>query len=155
MYIAVGVHGIDSWLETTRQLISRADEEALRHSDQALVNKMVSDFRRCLPGLLAGGNGGEAAGRLKKNFATVQDFFRILLRQKARFTLTMPSLNAIVKFDPLHMEVADVGEEDDELVGRQIGLSVFPGIYKFGNEDGQHVSHHTSDTDRCSLTESV
>ena len=66
------------------------------------------------------------------------DLSRLLRAQKAVFTVQMPALieHQLTIFDGEEME--DVGGEDEEeLSGREIRCVVFPGVVKWGDENGE------------------
>lgn len=138
-----------SWLEPTRNFISRLDETALLKSDQALVDRAIKQLHSMMAEALRLDWVAADAG-LRKIFGTAFELFRALHRSKALFHIKMtpvvlPGVSSCFQIDS--MTAVSSAEDERALIGRLIEVSVFPGIYKFGNELGENVStlvNHTS-----------
>lgn len=128
-----------AWLEPTRKYLARLDEAALQESYEALVDAAVNQLRHSLADALSKSMDDNT---LRKIFRMSLDLFRTLYGCKAVFNLWMPAVQpqTLTIFDPNIMTAVNSTEDDDALVGRSIEVSVFPGVYKFGDEFGENVS---------------
>lgn len=127
----------------TRKMISRFDEDHLRRADENLVDQMLLEMQHTLDRVGTFVWTDEVMQALRKVFNSGLEFFRLLLRQQARYKIEMLSAKCNDRqarlFDPAAM--TDVNnEEEEQLHGCAIEMSLFPIIYKCGDEDGDNVS---------------
>ncbi|KAK4544122.1 hypothetical protein LTR36_004620 [Oleoguttula mirabilis] len=135
-----------AWLEPTRKLIAHMDEDALRKSDQSLVDTAINMLHAMLADALPINWAAVDAG-LRKIFTTAFELFRALHRAKATFVVEMvpavlPQENGAFRPD-IMTAVNNSTEDEDALGGRAIKVSVFPVVYKFGNEMGENRDETT------------
>ena len=130
------------WLETTRKLISHYDVRMLEHAEENLIWEMTAEIVENLKPALLIRLGKSELARLGKIFASALKLFRLLHRQSARFYVEMaPAVEneVFTTFNASFMQ--DLGiEDEDALRDRVIGISVWPAIWKTGDEQGQNVS---------------
>ncbi|KAK6391338.1 hypothetical protein LTR65_004502 [Meristemomyces frigidus] len=127
-----------AWLVSTHALLF-SNDTAMRESEFALITSAVQDVRRTLSEALP--IDWEAAGlRLRKALMIAFHLAKTLHRAKALFHVEMaPAVRDSERllFQPDVMLAVNSVEYDSELVGRPIAISVFPGVYKFGDEMGE------------------
>ncbi|KAK5119581.1 hypothetical protein LTR85_007410 [Meristemomyces frigidus] len=135
-----------AWLEPTRKLIAQIDTGALRKSDQALLDSAIQRVHSMLVDALPM-DWTAAEGGLRKIFAAAFELFRTLHSSKALFVVEMlPAVlpHELAAFDPNTMTaINNTTEDEDALGGRSIEVSVFPVVYKFGNEVGENRDEMT------------
>ncbi|KAI7081266.1 hypothetical protein KC356_g9233 [Hortaea werneckii] len=136
---------VKDWLERTRKLLLQMDRKALQQSDKALESRAIEVLKKRLGRCIAvDWNASEAS--LRKAFTSATELFRVLHSSKATFYLEMTSVHdgvdmAVYDFD--RMTSVNSAEEEAALIGRPIEVSVFPGIWKYGDELGQNADQMT------------
>lgn len=116
-----------------KHVTQKADERLLQRSCQAL-RELLGDAIVL--------NWEIEAPRLIKILTPARDLFRALHSAKADYKVKMMPVqyrDGIVTFDTDAMTVVQSDEEEAELLGRALQISVFPAVYKYGDEMGQNV----------------
>ena len=144
--VARGRPATKQWMELTRKMMEDVAERSLEEAHvnlvHALVHKVIANLGRTIN--IEWPKGFEAS--LTKIFTSCVELSRLLRRQSADFFAEMlPAVYEIrhTSFDPDTMEDIDNSQAEasqDSLVG----LSMFPLIYKKGDEHGENVSRRTS-----------
>ena len=123
-------------------MIGRQDEEELRQADHNLIKHMLSELQYILAGAVDRPWSADIARELGTLFSSCLEFYRVLLRQPAQFGVEM--IFARTRdgqerlFDPSIM--TDVSNEQVEVLqDRVIEMSLFPLVYKRGDERGDNV----------------
>ncbi|KAK5129420.1 hypothetical protein LTR08_003276 [Meristemomyces frigidus] len=132
---------VKPWLEPTRRLLDRLDEMALQKADQSFIDKAVKHFH-CLLVYALPMDWNVAQVGLRKIFAAAFELFRLLHHSKAFFRLEVMSIDR--GYQQNTMESVNSTEEETVLAGRPLELSVFPAVYKFGNELGDNQDEMTT-----------
>lgn len=134
------------WLERTRKLLLQMDGEALQQADKGFETCAIEVVAKRLGDCIAvDWNASEAT--LRKILSSAAELFRALHSSKATFDLEMAAVRDGVDmavFDIDNMTSVNSAEEETALIGRPIEISVFPGIYKYGDEHGQNVCERSS-----------
>lgn len=132
-----------AWLEPTRKLLETTDKVVLEKSMQSLVDRAVLHALKALSLALPAKPPAYAETRLRKTFASAFELFRMLHRSKASFQVEFsPAVlpDGASQFRAEQMQALNSVDEDSVLEGRTIQVSVFPGVFKFGDEMGNNVS---------------
>jgi hypothetical protein len=93
--------------------------------------------------------------QLGKVFHNGLDLFRLLQRQQATFHVVMASAyveNEARRINTTTMEDVNGADEDINLQDRLIEVSVFPLVYKMGDERGENVSRRCNGSRKRVLT---
>lgn len=120
--------------QCNKHATQQADERLLLHECEAL-KELLGDA------ILL--NWETETPRLVKILAPARDLFRKLHSAKADFEVEMMPVryaNGVATFDTDLMTAIQSDEEETELLGRALQISVFPAVYKHGDEMGQNVS---------------
>ncbi|KAI6881796.1 hypothetical protein KC360_g7149 [Hortaea werneckii] len=142
----VDVDGFKEWLQPTRKLMQQYNKHATQQADERLLLQSCESLRELLGDAILLDWETETP-RLVKILAPVHDLFRTLHSAKADFEVEMMPVqhrNGIVTFDTDTMTAIQSEEEEDELLGRTLQISVFPAVYKYGNEMGQNMEEMTT-----------
>ncbi|KAI7390589.1 hypothetical protein KC336_g16906 [Hortaea werneckii] len=140
------VAGFKEWLQPTRKMMQEYDEEAMHKADRALL-LAACDRLQLLLGDAIMLNWEVEAPRLIKILTPARDLFRKLHSAKADFHVEMMPVRYVdgfATFDTDTMTAIQSEEEEDELLGRGLQISVFPAVYKFGDEMGQNMEEMTT-----------
>ncbi|RMZ09540.1 hypothetical protein D0864_01495 [Hortaea werneckii] len=136
---------LKEWLERTRKLLFQMDREALHQADKDLETSAIQLLAKDLGDCIAvDWNASEAT--LRKILGSAAELFRALHSSKATFDLeTAPVRDGVdmAVFDMDKMTSVNSAEEEAALIGRPIEVSVFPGIFKYGDEHGQNAEQMT------------
>lgn len=139
----VDINGTKAWLERTRQLLFQLDAPTVHRADEELLNFATDDLPKMLRDAISL-EWDNVKPAFRKILSSVLDLARALHRSKAVFEVQMIPAhlpdNDFSVFDSEVMMAASSGEEDVALIGRPIEVSVFPAVYKYGNEVGENVS---------------
>lgn len=140
--LAQGHLATKPWIELTRKLIAQSDNAVLERAVNALVCDMLQEVHYNLGRALGVDWPSNLQNDLAKIFVSCLDFFRILHRQSAMFSVRMvcntDNDGTPGRIGPEWME--DVNNEDeDDVKGRGIEFSLFPAIYKKGDERGENA----------------
>ena len=117
------------------------DEEAIHKADRALLLAACDKLQMLLGDAIVL-NWKNEAPKLIKILTPARDLFRTLHSAKADFHVEMMHVryaNGFATFDMDTMTAIQSEEEETELLGRTLQISVFPAVYKFGDEMGQNV----------------
>lgn len=135
------VSGFKEWLQPTRKLMHEYDEEAMHEADRKLLFSACERLQVLLGDAIVL-NWEIEAPRLIKILTPARDLFRALHSAKADFKVEMMPVqlgDGTVTFDTDTMTAIQSEEEETELLGRSLQISVFPAVYKYGDEMGQNV----------------
>ncbi|KAK5119642.1 hypothetical protein LTR85_007471 [Meristemomyces frigidus] len=127
------------WLTATRKLLFAGDDAAMRESEHALTESAFQEVDWTLMTALPT-NREDTGKALRKCFAAAFQLYRSLHEAKALFQMEM---SPCVAFQPDVMTAVNSAEDDSQLTGKPIALSVFPGIYKFGDAFGEKFDEMT------------
>lgn len=130
---------VNQWRAATLSLLKR-DPEQLNFDTTGFAESIVTRTNRVLGSITdaAGSEARDTALRVLINNSI--ELARLMVVQKARLKVYMPEIlpHQQVFFEADTME--DIGGEDeDSLDGREISCVVFPGVMKFGDENGQQM----------------
>lgn len=139
------------WIDLTRTLISHGDGSVLEHADNRLhysiQREIMTNLENALPTEWSQGMQSE----LGKIFALTIQLFRLLHTQRASFRVDMMQAGPLSgngqPFLPEAME--DVGIDRQECV---VGMGIFPGVSKWGDEHGENVRPSGTSTGHPVLT---
>jgi hypothetical protein len=136
--------GVDrkQWLQATTALIGQVDPEALSEAQVRFIAKMVQDVEHSIAKAMHVNWNPTVEQELAKVFSMGLDLFRVLHRQQAAFYVQMASAMKGGKqrpFNPETMQDVDNLEDASVLRGRPVEISVFPLLYKEGDERGEMV----------------
>lgn len=124
-------------------MLARHEEGKLQQAYEALLNYMVQEIHDAVAEAVSPKWPEEVNRSLRQTFKDSVEFFRMLRRHPARFTVDMlPAMVSpaeIQLFDPTHM-MDENNEDGGELLGRSVQMSLFPAVYKWGDERGDNVS---------------
>ncbi|KAI6821314.1 hypothetical protein KC340_g12894 [Hortaea werneckii] len=140
------VIGFKEWLQSTRKLMQHHNKHATHEADEDLFVESCSDLQDLFEDAIVIDWQTETP-RLVKILAPALDLFRKLHSAKADFKVKVMPVqhrNGIVTFDTDTMTAIQSEEEEDELLGRALQISVFPAVYKYGNEVGQNMEEMTT-----------
>lgn len=141
LFLDTNVIGFKEWLQSTRKLMQHHNKHATHEADEDLFVESCSDLQDLFEDAIVIDWQTETP-RLVKILAPALDLFRKLHSAKADFKVKVMPVqhrNGIVTFDTDTMTAIQSEEEEDELLGRALQISVFPAVYKYGNEVGQNV----------------
>ena len=130
------------WMESTRRLLGKVDQSALKDADDALVDNTVHEILQSLIPSLQGKTIPKAEIKLRKICTLTFELFGMLHRSKAVFYLQfagVASKTRVAPFQQKFMEVVGDGEAGS-LEGRILQIAVFPAVLKYGDEMGNNVS---------------
>ncbi|KAI7260443.1 hypothetical protein KC345_g10061 [Hortaea werneckii] len=140
------VAGFKEWLQSTRKLMQHHDEHATHKADKMLLVGSCSTLQGLFEDAIFIDWKTEMP-RLVKILAPALDLFRKLHIAKAGFQVEMAPVrygNGINAFDSDTMTAVQSDEEESELLGRILQISVFPAVYKYGDEMGQNMEEMTT-----------
>ncbi|KAI7206041.1 hypothetical protein KC343_g7793 [Hortaea werneckii] len=140
------VASFKEWLQSTRKMMQEHDGEALHEADRALLLAACERLQLLLGDAIVL-NWGIQGPRLIKILTPARDLFRKLHSAKADFHVEMMPVryaNGVATFDTDTMTAIQSDEEETELLGLALQISVFPGVYKFGDEMGQNMEEVTT-----------
>ncbi|KAI7551059.1 hypothetical protein KC331_g2785 [Hortaea werneckii] len=140
------VSGFKEWLQPTRKLMHEYDEEAMHEADRKLLFSACERLQVLLGDAIVL-NWEIEAPRLIKILTPARDLFRALHSAKADFKVEMMPVqlgDGTVTFDTDTMTAIQSEEEETELLGRSLQISVFPAVYKYGDEMGQNMEEVTA-----------
>ncbi|KAG6006033.1 hypothetical protein E4U21_007459 [Claviceps maximensis] len=148
--LVLSEESVNQWRASTLALLRRDAPQLLQVETGTQIEKVARRINRILEAITTDGNGstpstpassrsGPRHSSLRILVANSVELARLLVAQKAVLRVHMPDLapHQQVPFDPATME--DVGGEDEDalaLAGRQIRCVVFPGVIKYGDENG-------------------
>lgn len=131
------------WIDITRKLLDRHDEGILDQAESRMHNEIMFEIHRALENAATIPWTEEVQAALSKIITSTIQLFRLLHRQAARFQVRM--VDAITlggkgnRYNSAYME--DLGNEmEDDEADWEVGIAVFPGIFKWGDERGENVS---------------
>jgi hypothetical protein len=130
------------WLLATRALIGHVDPEALNEAQDRLIAKMVQDIEHSIGKAMNVKWSTTVEQELAKVFSMGLDLFRVLHRQQANFFIQMASAmkgEEQRRFNPETMQDVENVEDASLLRDRFVEISVFPLLYKKGDERGERV----------------
>lgn len=134
------------WLIATRKLLSEKAGGALQAADRQCAEAQCDMLRDNLYRAIAIEWTPEVCQRLIEIFMRAQDFYRLMCSQQSQLQITMLQAVAngrIQLFTPGNMEAMNVFTEDEaEVVGKQVEVSVFPVVYKAGQVRTQAAVVH-------------
>lgn len=140
-YAVSSVASFKEWLQSTRKMMQEHDGEAMHEADRALLLAACERLQLLLGDAIV--LNWEIQGpRLIRILTPARDLFRKLHSAKADFHVEMMPVryvNGVATFDTDTMTAIQSDEEETELLGRALQISVFPAVYKFGDEMGQNV----------------
>lgn len=123
-------------------MLLEINEKALQEADMKLIEAAIYDAFDMLKSAVFIDWETEKP-TLRKILASAIELYRELHRSKATFKLQMIPCHTSQGSNTFEMStMAAVASDENEhaLVARPLEVSVFPGIYKYGNEMGQNVS---------------
>lgn len=140
-----------SWLESTRRLIGLRDTGALSEAQDRLVRHMTQEVQHTIAKAMKINWTVDMEQQLATIFHNGLELLRTLQRQQASFHLRMaPAYDEdALRINPITMEDVHGADEDDTLKDRWIEISVFPLVYKLGDERGERVSRINSVVNEC------
>lgn len=127
-------------------MLIEIDHKAILDADQMLAEMAVKHTVEMLSAAIAI-NWEAEKPTLHKVFSSVIGLYRDLHCCKAIFKLRMIGCRSFQDhsvFETTTIEAVACNENEDSLASRPIEFSVFPGIYKYGNETCQNVSEYRS-----------
>ncbi|KAI7554278.1 hypothetical protein KC331_g658 [Hortaea werneckii] len=139
------VASFKEWLQSTRKMMQEYNKEAVDEADRKLLLAACDKLQMLLGDAIVL-NWEIEAPRLIKILTPARDLFRTLHSAKADFYVEMMPVqfgDGIVTFDTDTMTAVQSDEEEPELLGRDLQISVFPIIYKYGDEMGQNMEEMT------------
>ncbi|KAI7155865.1 hypothetical protein KC349_g6684 [Hortaea werneckii] len=142
----INVAGFKEWLQPTRKLMQEYDEEAMHEADRRLLLAACDNLQMLLGDAIVL-NWEIEAPRLIKILTPARDLFRALHSAKADYRVKMMPVqlgDGTVTFDTDTMTAIQSEEEETELLGRALQISVFPAVYKYGDEMGQNMEEMTT-----------
>lgn len=139
------------WRSVTLSILKKEGGGHLQEQTAQVIDQVVADIKSLLgaitqDGAIATGIGGSNATAeaqdlsLRHLIEQAIELSRLLVAQKANYEIWMPEIvhHQQVMFDQTTME--DIGGEDeDNLIERDIRCVTFPGIIKRGNEGGTQL----------------
>jgi activating signal cointegrator complex subunit 1 len=141
-YAAGSAEAVNQWRSATLTLLRREASQKMQAETAAVTEHVMGRINRVL-NAVTDAKGTEVRDQaLRALVATAVDLARMLVVQKAVFSVAMPEILPYQKvmFDPSTME--DIGGEDeDSLSQRDICCVTFPGIIKRGDENGGHLQY--------------
>ncbi|KAK3615376.1 hypothetical protein LTR56_026624 [Elasticomyces elasticus] len=145
-FTGVETAGTKDWLEPTRKLLGSLDEQALQESDQALVDSMALEMHSILDPVLQGTWKPTAEKSLRKIVQSAFELFRMLHSSKALFQIEFTpaaSPRGKLAFDAAMMQALASEEDHGALRNQLLQVSVFPGVFKYGDEMGNNLDELT------------
>ncbi|KAI7470723.1 hypothetical protein KC351_g12521 [Hortaea werneckii] len=142
----IDVDGFKEWLQPTRKLMQQCNKHATQQADERLLLQSCESLKELLGDAILLDWRTETP-RLVKILAPARDLFRTLHSAKANFEVEMMHVryaNGFATFDMDTMTAIQSEEEETELLGRTLQISVFPAVYKFGDEMGQNMEEVTT-----------
>ncbi|KAI7215667.1 hypothetical protein KC333_g5313 [Hortaea werneckii] len=139
------VAGFKEWLQSTGKLMQQCEKHVTQKADERLLQRSCQALRELLGDAIVL-NWEIEAPRLIKILTPARDLFRALHSAKADYKVKMMPVqyrDGIVTFDTDAMTVVQSDEEEAELLGRALQISVFPAVYKYGDEMGQNMEEMT------------
>lgn len=121
----------------------KVDAGEAQKSVQALIDHIVVHVGQTLSPALSKGLTKSAETSMRKLCTSAIELFKMLHRSKSLFRVEFTSATSAHEagyFRPETMQAVNSADEDAALEGRPIQISVFPGVYKFGDEMGNNVS---------------
>ncbi|KAK3116936.1 hypothetical protein LTR53_002159 [Teratosphaeriaceae sp. CCFEE 6253] len=135
-----------AWLEPTRKLIAKVDEEAFEKANEALPDELNREIEHILGPCFGGRWHASAASKIQKITTSALGLFDVLHRSKATFEIRFVPSEAMASsdgFKPEAMQAIASAQEDGELAGTPLCMVVFPAVIKFGDEMGEHRDQKT------------
>ncbi|EPE27296.1 hypothetical protein GLAREA_03211 [Glarea lozoyensis ATCC 20868] len=133
---------LNAWRAQTLSLLRRAPPES-----DALTSSLTAELNTLLHALTSLPSTPARDASLLPLLHSAITLTQLLRSQKARFEIHMPAIAASagdatkggdsMEFDPETME--DVGGSEDEGGEREVKLVVWPGVIKYGDENGERV----------------
>ncbi|KAI7231897.1 hypothetical protein KC330_g6192 [Hortaea werneckii] len=139
------VASFKEWLQSTRKMMQEYNKAAVDEADGKLLFAACHKLQMLLGDAIVLSWEIEAP-RLIKILTPARDLFRTLHSAKADFHVEMMPIqfgDGIVPFDTDTMTAVQNDEEETELLGRALQISVFPAVYKYGNKMGQNMEEMT------------
>ncbi|KAK5682016.1 hypothetical protein LTR17_027435 [Elasticomyces elasticus] len=150
LWTGVETAGTKDWLEPTRKLLGSLDEQALQESDQALVDSTALEMHSILDPVLQGTWKPTAEKSLRKIVQSPFEPFRMLHSSKALFQIEFTpaaSPRGKLAFDAAMMQVLASEEDHGALRNQLLQVSVFPGVFKYGDKIGNNGPGGSSEGD--------
>lgn len=129
---------MNQWRSATLSIIQKDATQKLQSETTAVVEGVVSQVNRIMDAIGDLRNTGSRDQSLRSLVNSSIELARLMRGQKAEFSIMMPSIEGHQRtmFNTDTME--DIGGEDeDTLIEREIRCVVFPGIVKYGDENGE------------------
>ncbi len=130
---------VNQWRAMTLTMLRKEASAKLQRETTAVVGEVVSRVNRIL-NAITDTNATDARDQaLHILVDSSVELARLLVVQKAVFKVNLPKIlpHQSVIFEPSSMD--DIGgEEEESLTAREICCVTFPGIIKFGDENGNH-----------------
>ncbi|KAG9229944.1 hypothetical protein BJ875DRAFT_386250 [Amylocarpus encephaloides] len=129
---------MNQWRSTTISLLRKEAPTKLLAETQTIVDSMTATITTMLSSVTDIAPSEPRDMTLRALVFSSIDLSRLLRAQRAIFRVQMPTIteHQFTIFDGEEME--DVGGEDEEeLSGREIRCVVFPGVIKWGDENGE------------------
>lgn len=130
---------VNQWRAMTLTLLRKEGSTKLQQETTTIVNNVVSRVNRILNAITDTNTTDARDQALHILVNSSVELARLLAVQKAVFKVTMPILlpHQRIVFEASSMD--DIGgEEEENLTAREICCVTFPGIMKFGDENGGH-----------------
>ena len=130
---------MNQWRATTLTLLRKEAPVRLQEETAAVMNNVVSRVNRILDAITDSSPTDARDQALRALVSNSVELARLLVVQRAVFKVTMPRVlpHQRIVFEALSLE--DIGgEEEERLAACEICCVTFPGITKFGDENGGH-----------------
>ncbi|CAG8957514.1 hypothetical protein HYFRA_00010380, partial [Hymenoscyphus fraxineus] len=129
---------INQWRSTTLSLLRKSTPALLAPQTNALIATITTKLNDLLSSVSNSQPSESRDSSLRTLLISAIELSRLLRSQKAVFSVNMPVLEEHQRTMFESGEMEDVGGEDEEeLIQREIRCVVFPGIVKWGDECGE------------------
>lgn len=129
---------MNQWRSTTLAILLKEASQKLQAETVVITESIVSRVNSILEAISDVRTSDQRDSSLRALINNAIELSRLLRVQKAVFSVVMPSIedHQRTMFDAQTME--DIGGEDEEtLHEREIRCVTFPGIIKYGDENGE------------------
>ncbi|KAK4554207.1 hypothetical protein LTR86_008735 [Recurvomyces mirabilis] len=134
----------NAWVQLTREILQGVDKTALAHSDEEMINGMIEELNTLFVDTLPGAWNMSVEKDLRKLCTDTMQHFMALYSAKPIFSIRFMPVTVQGKHCGYSSEtMQSISEDEDDLEGQPLMLSIFPIVFKNGDEFGNPQDQDT------------